>query len=92
MGFWIIVGALFGAMRVHDRGSNVPLSILTGALLGPLAFVLLFIPGSRRRCTHCGEWVRNSAQACPHCRQAVGANGPDPPLTLGEMKARGLIR
>lgn len=44
--FWPIFGALFGGLAAQRNGWNVLAGVVGGALLGPLAILLLFISGS----------------------------------------------
>lgn len=44
--FWPVFGALFGGLAAQRNGWNVLAGVVGGALLGPLAILLLFISGS----------------------------------------------
>lgn len=44
--FWPIFGALFGGLAAQKNGWNVLAGVVGGALLGPLALLLLFVSGS----------------------------------------------
>lgn len=44
--FWPVFGALFGGLAAQRNGWNVLAGVVGGALLGPLAILLLFITGS----------------------------------------------
>lgn len=44
--FWPIFGALFGGLAAQRNGWNVLAGVVGGALLGPLAILLLFVSGS----------------------------------------------
>lgn len=44
--FWPIFGALFGGLAAQRNGWNILAGVVGGALLGPLALLLLFVSGS----------------------------------------------
>jgi hypothetical protein len=44
--FWPLFGALFGGLAAQRNGWNVLAGVVGGALLGPLAILLLFAKGS----------------------------------------------
>jgi hypothetical protein len=80
---WVLFGALIGVAAANSRGFSVAGGIVAGLLLGPLAFLMFFASGGRKRCIQCAEWVQRQAKICPHCKSAVP---PDEPLS-GKWRA-----
>lgn len=80
---WILIGALIGYAAAQKTGDPVGKGAIIGALLGPLAFLMLFAkPGpkaaaamaeaaSRRKCPHCDESISGKAKVCPHCQRDI---------------------
>lgn len=69
--FWVLFGALIGVSAAQRRGFGVAGGIIGGMLLGPLAFLMFFASGNRRRCPQCAEWMQRAAKLCPHCKSEV---------------------
>ena len=91
--FWMLFGALIGISAANRRGFSVAGGIIGGLLLGPLAVLMFFASGDRRKCPHCAEWIKKKAKVCPYCRNDVdGGDSRPEDMTLGEMKKRGLIK
>lgn len=94
---WMLFGALIGVFAAQRRGFSVAGGVIGGLLLGPLAFLMFFASGNRKKCPQCAEWIKKEAKICPYCKSQVGAgvsNNKDDNdhMTLGEMKAKGDIK
>lgn len=69
--FWVLFGALIGVVAAQKRGFGTAAGVIGGMLLGPLAILMFFASGSRRKCPECAEWVKNEARLCPHCKSDI---------------------
>jgi hypothetical protein len=69
--FWALFGALIGVAAAQRRGFGTAGGVIGGLLLGPLAYLMFFASGNRRKCPQCAEWMQKKAKICPHCKSAV---------------------
>jgi hypothetical protein len=69
--FWVLFGALIGVVAAQKRGFGTAGGVIGGMLLGPLAVLMFFASGSRRKCPQCAEWMQKQAKICPHCKSEV---------------------
>lgn len=65
---WILFGALIGVSASQRRGFGTAAGVIGGMLLGPLAALMYFVSGDRRKCPQCAEWIKKEAKLCPHCK------------------------
>lgn len=61
------MGALIGMRAAQTRGFSVARGVISGVLLGPLAFLMYFVAAEGRKCPACAEWVKPEARVCKHC-------------------------
>ena len=68
---WIFIGALIGGL-IAQASKKVSMAggIIAGALLGPLAFLILLCEDGKEPCPYCGERIRSNAEICPYCHQS----------------------
>ncbi len=71
--FWALFGALIGVAAAQRRGFSTAGGIIGGLLLGPLAILMFFASGHRKKCPQCAEWVQKKAKLCPHCKSDLSA-------------------
>ena len=77
---WPAIGAVVGYVAAQRRGLSLVVGILAGLLLGPLAFVLFFVPGfavdavRQQKCPYCAGSVTSDTRVCHHC-QAILTDG-----------------
>jgi predicted RNA-binding Zn-ribbon protein involved in translation (DUF1610 family) len=82
--YWLVVGALIGALAAQRRGFSVIGGLLGGAILGFLSPLMFFVDGivssseKQVKCAHCAEWIKREAKVCKHCHRDV-----DPQPALG---------
>ena len=75
--FLALLGALIGIAAAHRRGFSMAAGVIGGLLLGPLAFLMYFVPGvagrdsANRKCPFCAEWIKPEAKLCKHCGREV---------------------
>lgn len=69
--YWILFGALIGISAAKRRGFDRASGAIGGMLLGPLAVLMFFASGDRRKCPQCAEWIQKQANICPHCKSDV---------------------
>ena len=78
---WLLLGMVIGVAATQARGSSWLVGVLGGLLLGPLAFLLYFVPPApeqaQRTCPACAEVVKAEATLCKHCRQPLPPMGHD---------------
>ena len=72
--FWALIGALIGVSAAKKRGLGTASGVVGGMLLGPLAVLMCFVSGDRKRCPECDEWISKKAKICPHCKSQLGAS------------------
>ena len=71
--FWAGIGAAVGYVAAHRRGFSPTTGIVAGLVLGPLAVMLFFVPGTlsstvrQYKCPYCSGWVTSNARVCTHC-------------------------
>ena len=51
--FWALIGALIGVSAAKKRGLGTASGVVGGMLLGPLAVLMFFVSGDRKRCPEC---------------------------------------
>ena len=68
---WILFGALIGVSAAKKRGFGTAGGVIGGMLLGPLAVLMYFASGDKRRCPECDEWISKKAKTCPLCKTKV---------------------
>jgi hypothetical protein len=73
--FWILFGALIGVSAAQRRGFGTVSGLLGGMLLGPLAVLMYFVSGDRKKCPQCAEWINKKAKLCPHCKSNLCKTG-----------------
>ena len=62
-----------GYVAARRRGFPLAKGVAGGLLLGPLALVLFFLPGTvlhdvrHRQCPYCADQVKADARVCTHC-------------------------
>lgn len=69
--FWVLFGALIGVAAAKKRGLGTTAGVLGGMLLGPLAVLMFFASGDKKKCPECDEWISKKAKTCPHCKTKV---------------------
>jgi hypothetical protein len=75
--FWPLLGALIGVSAAQKKGFSTTTGVISGLLLGPLAFLMFFVSGvfsaseQQRKCPYCAEWIRPEASVCKHCHKDV---------------------
>ncbi len=72
--FWALIGALIGGSAAKKRGLGTASGVVGGMLLGPLAVLMFFVSGDRKRCPECDEWISKKAKNFPHCKSQLGAS------------------
>lgn len=102
---WVFFSFIAGAIAERKGRSGVGLLVLS-LLLSPLVGIVVALvlspnnavierrelrSGDRKRCPACAELVRAEAAKCRYCGAEL-SDGRPAELTLGEMKAKGLIR
>ena len=71
--FWAGLGGLVGYLAAQRRGFSPASGVVAGLLLGPLAVVLFFVPGTvldtvhQQQCPYCAGWVTSKTRVCMHC-------------------------
>jgi hypothetical protein len=71
---WLIFGALIGLVAADRKGFNMVAGGAVGALLGPLALLMFFASGPKKRvCPFCAEKIEPAATVCKHCRRDLPA-------------------
>lgn len=75
---WPLLGILIGIYTAQKKGFSPVGGALGGLLLGPLAFLMLFVSGitrgdAQKKCPHCAEWVKPEAKVCKHCGRDIVA-------------------
>jgi hypothetical protein len=71
---WILLGALIGVIAAKKRGLGTASGVIGGMLLGPLAVLMFFVSGDKKRCPECDEWISKKAKTCPLCQTKVGVS------------------
>ena len=56
--FWMLFGALIGVSAAQRGGFGTASGVIGGILLGPLAVLMYFVSGDRRKCPQCAEWIK----------------------------------
>ena len=65
--------ALVGYLAAQRRWFSPALGVVAGLVLGPLAVVLFFVPGTvldmvhQQQCPYCAGWVTSETRVCAHC-------------------------
>ena len=70
---WLLFGALIGVTAAKRRGFGTAAGVIGGLMLGPLAVLMFFVTGDRKRCPECDEWISKKARVCPHCKSQLVA-------------------
>jgi len=69
--FWVLLGALIGISAAQRKGFSVVSGVIGGLLLGPLAVLMFFVTGDRKKCQYCAENIKKEAKVCPFCKKDV---------------------
>jgi predicted amidophosphoribosyltransferase len=64
--FWVIIGALIGAVIGASR-NNPSGGFIWGALLGPVGWILVLFLDERPKCPECKGSIPEGARKCLHC-------------------------
>ncbi len=85
---WSVLGAAIGHVAARSRGFSLAKGVVVGFLLGGLAVVLFFVPGTvvpdvqRRECPYCADRVKADVRICTSCGAllvgALESRGPGP--------------
>lgn len=82
---WSVLGAAIGHMAARRRGFSLAKGVTVGFLLGGLAMLLFFVPGTvvpdaqLRECPYCDDRIEADVRICTSC----GA------LLVGASESRG---
>lgn len=84
------LGMGVGVLAGTKRGLNLVVAALGGFVLGPLAFVLFFVPRrlslkSLLTCPHCGSRVDPTDVRCGNCHRRLGSEDGAAGLTVQEV-------
>jgi len=76
---WSVLGAIIGYEAARRRAFSLSRGAVGGFLLGPLAVLLFFVPGTvvhevqQQKCPYCAETVKADARICTHCSAILTA-------------------
>lgn len=68
---WAFFGAIIGMYAGSKRGFGAGAGFVGGLFLGPLALLMFFADGGKRKCPHCREWIDKKATKCPRCQSEL---------------------
>ena len=66
LALWL-VGGFIGIAIGQRKGVNLAMAFLGGVILGPLAFLMIFVTNAGKSCPQCAEKVKRDALVCKHC-------------------------
>jgi len=71
---WLGIGAVVGFIAARHKGFSLAVGLVGGLVLGLLSPLLFLVPGKRRKCPHCAEWIKMEATVCPHCQREIAGD------------------
>lgn len=71
---WVVIGGAVG--YVIGSAKDRPLAgTLWGTLFGPIAWLVVWIEGTKYECPECASDIRKHAKRCPQCQANLVAEG-----------------